>query len=68
MWSLVIHEDGQVMYMTMPYFVFMEGMVSCLMDVENTSHVWNSGFSIPFCHLVDKDEDGLCHMSLKRKA
>ena len=28
------------MYVAMPYFVFMEAMVSCLIHGENISHVW----------------------------
>ena len=35
------------MYVAMPYFVFMEAMVSRLIHGETTPHVWNSCFSIP---------------------
>ena len=41
------------MYVAMHYFVLT-------LHVENISHVWNLGFSIPFCHLVGGVEDGLC--------
>ena len=34
--TLVTYEDGQVMYVAMPYFVFMDAMVSCLTHGENT--------------------------------
>ena len=35
------------MYVAMPYFVFLESMVSCLIYGENISHAWNPCFSIP---------------------
>ena len=35
------HTGGQVMYVAMPYFVFMEAMVSWLINGENISYVWN---------------------------
>ena len=36
------------MYVTMPYFVFMEAMVSCLMHGEHISHVLNPCFLLYF--------------------
>ena len=48
------------MYVAMPYFVFMEAMVSCLIHGENTSHVCNPCFLFLVCHLVGKGEDGPC--------
>ena len=32
------------MFVAMPYFVFMEAMVPCLIDCEKTSEVWNQRF------------------------
>ena len=32
------------MYVAMPYFVFMDAMVSCLTHGENTSLIWNPCF------------------------
>ena len=48
------------MYLAMPYFVFMEAMVPCLIHSENASHVWNPYFLFRFCRLVGKGEDGPC--------
>ena len=39
--TLFTHEGGQVMYVAMPYFVFMDAVVSCLIQSESISYVWN---------------------------
>ena len=41
MYTLVAHKGGQVMYVAIPYFVFMEAMVSWLISGENIPYVWN---------------------------
>ena len=41
MCTLVTHEGGQVIYVAMRYFVFMETMVSWLINGENILYVWN---------------------------
>ena len=41
MYTLVTHEGGQVMNVAIPYFVFMEAMVSWLINGENIPYVWN---------------------------
>ena len=41
MYTLVTHEGGQVMYVAIAYFVFMEAMVSWLINGENIPYVWN---------------------------
>ena len=46
MCTLVTHKGGQVMYVAMPYFVFMEAMASWLINGENIPYVWN-----PWCLL-----------------
>ena len=35
------HESGQVKYVVIPYFLFMEAMVSSLINGENIPYVWN---------------------------
>ena len=44
---MVTHECGQVMYVPIAKFVFMEAMVSCMINGEDTSDIWKSCFSIP---------------------
>ena len=39
--KLVTHEGGHIMYVAIPYFVFMEAMVSSLINGENIPYVWN---------------------------
>ena len=46
MCALVTHEGGQVMYVAIPLFVFMEAIGSWLINGENIPYVWN-----PFCLL-----------------
>ena len=41
MYTFVTREGGQVMYVAIPYFVFMEAMVSWLISGENIPYVWN---------------------------
>ena len=41
MCTVVTHEGGQVMYVVMPYIVFMEAMLSWLINGENIPYVWN---------------------------
>ena len=36
------------MYVAMPYFVFMEAIVSCLIPAENIYHIWNWCFLLSF--------------------
>ena len=40
MCTLATHEGGQVMYVTMPYFVLMEVMVSWLINGENIPYLY----------------------------
>ena len=48
MCTLVTHDAGQVMYVAMPYLVFMESMVSWLINGENISYAWNPCCLLPF--------------------
>ena len=48
MYTLVTHEGGQVMYVAIPYFGFMEAMVSWLINGENISYVWNPCWLLHF--------------------
>ena len=42
MYTLVTYEGGQVMYVSILYILFMEAMVSCLINGENIPFFWNS--------------------------
>ena len=57
------------MYVAMPYFVFMEAMVSWLINGENISYVWNPCCTpfTPFYSLVGKGEDGPCVPKLREE-
>ena len=39
MYTLVTHEGGQVMYVSIPYILFMQAMVSWLINCENIPYV-----------------------------
>ena len=41
MYTLMTYGGGQVMYVAVPYFPFMEAMVSWLINGENIPFVWN---------------------------
>ena len=50
MYTLVTHEGGQIMYVAIPYFGFMEAMVSWLINGENILFGTHVGYSIlPSC-------------------
>ena len=50
---------GQVMYVAMLYFVFMEAMVPCLIQGENILFLEPMLFT-PFYRLVGRGKDGPC--------
>ena len=52
------------MQVAMPYFVFMEAMVSCLIN-GGTFFIFGAHVSqFQFCRLVGKGEDGRCGATL----
>ena len=56
------------MYVAMPYFVFMEAMVSCLIHSENISHVWNPYFLFHFAVLWARVRMGQVYQRIARKS
>ena len=55
------------MIVVMLYFVFMEAMVSWLINGENIPYGWNSCSFTPFYRLVGKGKGGPCVPKLREE-